>query len=315
MKKPLSTLQRVPLREAWKHEANDFTPWLAESENLNMLADVLHLGSLELVATEHWVGDFKLDILCTNGDDQVIIENQLEKTNHAHLGQIITYAAGIGAKKVIWVAESFRPEHVAALEFLNQNTTDDLSFFAVELELWRIGDSPFAPKFEVVARPNDWVKSGREQARVAVTSTPTKQRLLKFWTALTAHLAAHAPNIRPQKAQPQHWLNNSIGRSGFGLNPTASHRERRLGVELYIHHPESKSHYQALLAQKDAIEAKLGYKLDWQELPDAHSCRIAAWRYDCHLEDEVLWPDYIKWFTDTLVKMNAVFRPAIQALP
>ena len=216
MKKPLSTLQRVPLREAWKHEANDFTPWLAESENLNMLADVLHLGSLELVATEHWVGDFKLDILCTNGDDQVIIENQLEKTNHSHLGQIITYAAGIGAKKVIWVAESFRPEHVAALEFLNQNTTDDLSFFAVELELWRIGDSPFAPKFEVVARPNDWVKSGREQARVAVTSTPTKQRLLKFWTALTTYLASHAPNIRPQKPQPQHWLNNSIGRSGFG---------------------------------------------------------------------------------------------------
>lgn len=315
MKKPLSTLQRVPLREAWKHEANDFTPWLAETENLNMLADVLHLGSLELVATEHWVGDFKLDILCTNGDDQVIIENQLEKTNHTHLGQIITYAAGIGAKKVIWVAESFRPEHVAALEFLNQNTTDDLSFFAVELELWRIGDSPFAPKFEVVARPNDWVKSGREQARVAVTSTPTKQRLLKFWGALTTYLAAHAPNIRPQKAQPQHWLNNSIGRSGFGLNPTASHRERRLGVELYIHHPESKSHFQALLAQKDAIEEKLGYKLDWQELPDAHTCRIAAWRYDCPLEDEVLWPEYIKWFTDTLVKMNAVFRPAIQALP
>ena len=211
MKKPLSTLQRVPLREAWKHEANDFTPWLAESENLNMLADVLHLGSLELVATEHWVGDFKLDILCTNGDDQVIIENQLEKTNHSHLGQIITYAAGIGAKKVIWVAESFRPEHVAALEFLNQNTTDDLSFFAVELELWCIGDSPFAPKFEVVARPNDWVKSGREQARVAVTSTPTKQRLLKFWGALTSYIAAHAPKHSsaetpaPALAEQLHW--------------------------------------------------------------------------------------------------------------
>lgn len=314
MKKPLSTLQRVPLREAWKHEANDFTPWLAETENLNLLADALHLGSLEFVAKEHWVGDFKLDILCTNGDDQVIIENQLEKTNHNHLGQIITYAAGIGAKKVIWVAESFRPEHVAALDFLNQNTTDELSFYAVELELWRIGDSPFAPKFEVVSRPNDWVKSGREQARVAVTSTPTKQRLLKFWIALVAHIAIHAPNIRPQKAQPWHWLNNSIGRSGFGLNPTASHRERRLGVELYINHPDSKNHFQALLAQKDVIEKKLGYQLDWQELPEAHACRIAAWRYDCPLEDELLWPDYIKWFTDTLVKMNDVFRPAIQAL-
>src|SRR5574343_1706004 len=127
MKKPLSKLQRVPLREAWKHEATDFTPWLAEADNLNTLAESLRLDDLELVATEHWVGEFKLDILCTDGTDQVIIENQLEKTNHSHLGQILTYAAGIGAKKVIWVAESFRPEHIAALDFLNQNTTDELN--------------------------------------------------------------------------------------------------------------------------------------------------------------------------------------------
>jgi len=126
MKKPLSKLERVPLREAWKHEANDFTPWLAQEDNLNTLADALGLPDLELVATEHWVGEFKLDILCTSGDDQVIIENQLEETDHKHLGQILAYAAGVGAKKVIWVADSFRPEHASALEFLNDNTTDDL---------------------------------------------------------------------------------------------------------------------------------------------------------------------------------------------
>lgn len=167
MKKPLSKLERVPLREAWKHEANDFTPWLAQEDNLNTLADALGLSELALVATEHWVGEFKLDILCTSGEEQVIIENQLEKTNHTHLGQILTYAAGTGARKVIWVAESFRPEHVAALDFLNQNTTDDLNFFAVEVELWRIGDSPLAPKFEVAAKPNEWAKTGREQAMAA----------------------------------------------------------------------------------------------------------------------------------------------------
>ena len=114
-KKNLSKLERVPLREAWKHEAGDFTPWLAEEENLNTLVDALGLGELELVATEHPVGDFKLDILCNDGDGPVIIENQLEKTNHSHLGQIIAYASGIGAKKVIWIAESFRPEHSSAL--------------------------------------------------------------------------------------------------------------------------------------------------------------------------------------------------------
>ncbi len=314
MKTTLSKLVRMPLREAWKHEAGDFTPWLAEEDNLNMLADAIGLADIELVATEHWVGDFKLDILCTSGQDQVIIENQLDKTNHSHLGQIITYAAGIGAKKVIWVAETFRPEHVAALEFLNQNTTDDLSFFAVQVEVWRIGDSPLAPKFEVLVKPNEWAKTGREQARAAVSASPTKQRQQKLWTDLVEALATRAPQIRPQKPQPQMWLNNSIGRAGFRLNPTANHRDNRLGVEVYIDHRESKRLFRALEAQKTAIEAKLGFELDWQELPDAHACRIAAWRPNSPIEDEAQWPQYIDWYIERLVKMNAVFRPIIQTL-
>jgi hypothetical protein len=315
MKKPLSKLQRVPLREAWKHEAGDFTPWLAEADNLNALAETLGLSDLELVATEHWVGEFKLDILCTDGVDQVIIENQLDKTNHAHLGQIITYAAGIGAKKVIWVAERFRQEHISAFEFLNQNTTEDLNFFGVEVELWRIGDSPMAPKFEVVAKPNEWVKASREQARAAATATPAKQRHLKLWTALVELLAKRAPNIRPQKPRAQHWLNNSIGRSGFALNPTGSNKDNRLGVEIYIQHPESKKMFHALLEQKTAIEQQLGFELDWQELPDAQACRIAAWRLQSPLDDESKWPDYLDWFVERLVKMDKVFRPIIQSLP
>ena len=110
MKPELAQLKRLTLREAWKNEAAEFTPWLAQPENLNMLADALGLAELELVMTEHPVGDFNVDILCSDDVGEVIIENQLEKTNHTHLGQIITYAAGVGAKKVIWLAESFRPE-------------------------------------------------------------------------------------------------------------------------------------------------------------------------------------------------------------
>lgn len=315
LKKTLSKLEKVPLREAWKHEANDFTPWLAETNNLNALADALGVSELVLVATEHWVGDFKLDILCTDGDEQVIIENQLEKTNHAHLGQIIAYAAGVGAKKVIWIAESFRPEHSAALEFLNDNTTDELSFFAVEVELWRIGDSPLAPKFEVVVKPNDWAKAGREQARAAASTTPTKQLQQKFWMALIERLSISAPQIRPQKPRPQHWLNNSIGRSGFGLNPTANSREERLGVELWISHQGAKQHFAYLLAQKQDIESKLGFKLDWQELPDARACRIASWYPDAPIEDENRWSEYVDWLMQRLVKMDAVFRPIVRVLP
>lgn len=313
-KAKLSKLERVSLREAWKHEAGDFTPWLAEPANLEALADALGLSALELVATEHWVGDFKLDILCTDGEDQVIIENQLEKTNHSHLGQLIAYAAGVDAKKVIWVAESFRQEHAAALEFLNENTTESLSFFAVEVELWRIGDSPLAPKFEVVVKPNNWAKTGREQARAASSSSPTKQLQQKFWTALIGHLNEKAPQIRPQKPRPQHWLNNSIGRSGFGLNITANVREERLGVELWLYGPEAKQRFASLREQKSDIESKLGFDLDWQELPDAQACRIASWYANASIEDEHRWGEFLDWLTQRLVKMDHVLRPIVRGL-
>lgn len=314
-KTTLSKLERVSLREAWKHEAGDFTPWLAESDNLNALADALGLSELVKVATEHWVGDFKVDILCTDGEDQVIIENQLEKTNHSHLGQLLAYAAGIGARKVIWIAESFRQEHAAALQFLNDNTTDDLSFFAVEVELYRIGDSPLAPKFEVAVKPNDWARSGRERARAASSSSPTKQLQQKFWMALIEHLATAAPNIRPQKPRPQHWLNNSIGRAGFGLNITANTRDERLGVELWIPGEEAKRHFAELAKHKKDIEDKLGYPLDWQELPDKKACRIASWCPHASIEDEGRWKEYFAWLTERLTKMDAVLRPIVRSLP
>ena len=315
MNKNLSRLERVPLREAWKHEAGDFTPWLAEQDNLEALAEALGLSELELVATEHWVGDFKLDILCTDGDQQVVIENQLDETDHKHLGQILAYAAGIGAHKVIWVAESFRPEHTSALQFLNDHTTDELSFFGVQIELWRIGDSPLAPKFEVVVKPNDWVKTGREQARAASDASPTKQLQQRFWVALIDKLAISAPNIRPQKPRPQHWLNNSIGRAGFSLLITANTRDERLGVGLWMTGGEAKSRFANLLAMRSAIEQPLGFELDWQELPDSKACRIATYYKNASIEDESRWDEYFDWLTHRLVKMDQVLRPIVKNLP
>ena len=313
--KKLSKMERVSLREAWKHEAGDFTPWLAEEENLNSLVDALGLGELELVATEHPVGDFKLDILCNDGDGPVIIENQLEKTNHSHLGQIIAYAAGIGAKKVIWIAESFRPEHSSALQFLNDNTTEELAFFAVEVELWRIGDSPLAPKFEVVVKPNDWVKSGRELAKAASSASSTKQLQLKFWLALAEKLKSSSTGIRPQKARPQHWLNISIGRAGAKLSITANTREKRLGVELYFSGVEAKQNFTNLLPHKIALETNLGFELDWQELPDAQACRVATWYPNASLEDESRWPEYLDWLAKRIVSMDRILRPILKSLP
>lgn len=315
MKKNLSKLERVPLREAWKHEANDFTPWLAEADKLNTLADDLGLSELLLVAIEHWVGYFKLDILCTDGDDQVIIENQLDKANHTHLGQLIAYATGVGAKKVIWVAQSFRPEHAAALQFFNDNTTDDLSFFAVEVELWRIGDSPLAPKFEVVVKPNDWVRAGREQARVATSTSPTKLLQQKFWMALIERLAVKSLNIRPQKPRPQHWLNNSIGRSGFGLNITATPATRGWAWSFGFRGQRPSSISPTSL-HKDR-QSKTSWALRWtgrsypmpwlvgsQPGIQMHPLKMKA-------DGTSIWT----WLTQRLVMMDQALRPIVKALP
>lgn len=314
MKPPLGKLERIPLRQAWAHEAGEFTPWLAQPDNLLLLAEALGLSELELAGIEHPVGDFKVDILCTDDGGKVIIENQLEKTNHTHLGQILTYAAGVGARKVIWLAESFRTEHVAALEFLNQHTTDELDFFAVEIELWRIGDSPMAPSFNVVVKPNDWAKTGQQNAQAAATTTPTKQRQLKFWTGWQAWLQAKGSTLRTQRPLPQHWTNIALGRTGIHLSATVNSRESWVGMEVYIHHDNSKSMFKQLQARQAEIDTALGAPLEWMELPDGHACRILQVRPASPLESEDQWPAYYAWLEQAALRMSEVFRPLVREL-
>ncbi len=314
MKTLLGKLERIPRRKAWAYESSEFTPWLAQADNLTLLAETLGLNELELVGMEHAVGDFKVDILCTDNGGKVIIENQLEKTNHTHLGQILTYAAGVGARKVIWLAKSFRTEHVAALEFLNQHTTDELDFFAVEIELWRIGDSPMAPSFTVVVKPNDWAKTGQQNAKAAAITTPTKQRQFKFWSGWQAWLQAKSSALRPQKPSPQHWTNLALGRSGIHLAATVNSRENRVGMEVYIDHANSKAMFKQLQAQQAHIARVLGAELEWMELPEGHACRILQMRADSPLDDESQWPAYFAWLEHAGLRMSDVFRPLVRDL-
>ena len=304
----LSKLTKVALREVWKHEANEFTPWLAMQENLDELANTLGISELIFNETEHEVGDFTLDILCTDGEQNVIIENQLAETDHKHLGQILTYAAGIGARTVIWVAESFRPEHAAALQFLNENTTPDLNFFGVQIELWRINDSPPAPKFEVVVKPDNWTKTNRN-----ITSL-SQQIQLQFWTTMVDYLHVHASQIRPQPPHSRYWLKTAIGKGGVALNMTASMTNARLGVEIYLSSVQAKTHFSLLHTQKVEIEQILGFPLDWQELPNATTSRIVYYRYDASIEDKARWPDYMQWFAEHMTKMYRVFHPIVKEL-
>jgi len=178
------TLKNVTLRQAWQHEAQDFTPWLAE--NLELLGDTLGL-SLELVETEAGMptedDTFSADILARNAfeDSNVLIENQLEVSDHKHLGQVLTYLAGLEAKTIIWIAQSFRESHLAVIKWLNENTLEEFSFFAVRVRVVQIGTSPLAPLFEVVEQPNAWERRTRSQARRANELSPAAAKRKKFW--------------------------------------------------------------------------------------------------------------------------------------
>src|ERR1051325_7974151 len=161
----LGRLERVDLRHIWISEATGFTPWLARPENIVVLSEALGI-ELEIEAHEKTVGRFRADILCKDIETGrwVLIENQLERTDHSHLGQLLTYAAGLDAVTIVWVAERFTEEHRAALDWLNERTDEKITFFGLEVELWRIGDSAVAPKLNIVSKPNDWTRSVQQAA-------------------------------------------------------------------------------------------------------------------------------------------------------
>ncbi len=155
----LGKLKEVEVRELWKGEATDFTPWLAKEDNIALLNDAIGID-LEVIKQEKDVGPYRADILCkdTIADHYVLIENQLERTDHTHLGQLLTYAAGLDAVSIIWISKTFTEEHRAALDWLNRITEEGINFFGIEITAYRIGESLPAPKFNIVSKPNDWVK-------------------------------------------------------------------------------------------------------------------------------------------------------------
>jgi len=164
----LGRLEKVELRDIWKTEDRDFTPWLAQEDNMVVLSETLAMD-LEVEAQERNVGPFRADILCKDTFDSswVLIENQLERTDHTHLGQLLTYAAGLEAVTIVWIAAKVTDEHRAALDWLNDHTDEKIRFFGLEVELWKIGQSLAAPKFNIVSKPNEWTRSiSRASSRI-----------------------------------------------------------------------------------------------------------------------------------------------------
>ena len=270
----LGKLEKVDLREYWKHEALDFTRWLAEPSNLGELGDEIGLD-IELIQTEAGVGRFSADILAqeeTTGR-KIVIENQLETTDHSHLGQILTYAAGIEAEYIVWIVKEVRDEHRQAIDWLNEHTDEKLNFFLVRIELWRIGESIPAPKFVVVSRPNDWTKSVRGTVHDATALSDTKLLQLEFWQQLREFANTCRPPLKLRTPRAKHWYDVAIGRSDCHVTFTALTSEKQIGCELYI--PNSKPLFRRLFSNKETIEAALGVGyLSWQELPEKKASRI-----------------------------------------
>jgi len=312
----LGRLQRVELREIWESESSGFTPWLAQPENLQLLAETLDM-ELELEAQERSVGEFRADILCKDltDDHWVLIENQLERTDHGHLGQLLTYASGLQAVTIVWIASRFAEPHRAALDWLNEITDHRFRFFGLEVELWRIGESVAAPKFNIVSKPNDWTRSvGRAARQIdAEDMTDLRKTMVEFWTALKAHLLQRRSRISPRGIKPQQWLSVAIGRAGYRLGALYVATKKRVGVELYISHSQAHAAMQLLEQQRDETELEIGSSLEW--IKASKHARIAVYFDVPDPYDRARWPQYIEWLTKTLEQFDTVFRKRIRALP
>jgi hypothetical protein len=270
----LGRLKKIDLRDYWKKEDKDFTPWLAKEDNISLLSDAIGI-ELEVQEQEKNVGPFRADILCvdTSDDSYVLVENQLEKTDHTHLGQLMTYASGLDAVSIVWIAQKFTEEHRSALDWLNSITDDKFNFFGVEVELYRIGDSMPAPLFNVVCKPNDWTRSMKKSAsNTKITDTKLLQQ--EYWGGLKEYLEKNSKILKPHKPQPQHWTNFAIGRRYFHLSASINTREDINTVTLNIVGPNAKDNFK-FLEEKYLSDSKsnIGNDIKWYELPTKKNVR------------------------------------------
>ncbi len=311
----LGCLEVVDLREVWISEAQSFTPWLAKQENLTLLGEIIGL-ELELQAQEHDVGPFRADILCKDTVDNhwVLIENQLERTDHTHLGQLLTYAAGLDAVTIIWVAARFTEEHRAALDWLNRVTDDNINFFGLEIELWRIGNSPIAPKFTVAGKPTDWTKTVQSAARKREL-TETQALQLEYWTQFRQFMEDSNSFVRCQTPQPQGWTCFAIGRSWFQLVAKVNTRGKKdVGAYLCLQGPERMAHYLLLHDRyREQVEGDISQELEWRELPDGKESQIITY-LDANPTDRNDWRRQHEWLKQTLETFHRVFAPIVKEL-
>jgi hypothetical protein len=305
----IGKIQRVPLREVWKHEALDFTTWL--QNNLDVLNDVLDLD-LVPAEREQSAGDFSVDLVAQDAaGNAIIIENQLEKSDHGHLGKVITYLTALEAKKAVWIVAEPRPEHVRAITWLNE--CGAASFYLAKLEGIRIGDSPPAPLLTLIVGPSD---EGREVGETKKELAASGARQLRFWEGLLkaakTKTKLHA-NVSPRA---ESWITAGSGKTGLNFNYTV--RKHDAAVELYINRPdainETKAIFDRLSDQRSSIESLFGGPLDWQRRDGRPGSRIEKRLALGGYLDEERWPDIHEGLAEAMARLEKALKPHIAQL-
>ena len=304
----LGILRTVSARQKWANEARDFTPWLAN--NITELSSALGL-ELEVENTEVAVGPYSADILAKDAGTgkYVVIENQLEKTNHDHLGKAITYASVLDASTIIWVATDFTEEHKKALDWLNDHTSEEVAIYGVQVELWQIDNSNMALRFNVISKPNQAV---RQAARSLATGDLSDKRKFQFefWNKFKDKLAKTKKVPSLQTPRPQYWFDISIGKANIYLSNTCNTEANTVGVRIYIGNKISDKMLPFLESKKEEIESAIGQHLQWNPNPYNRD-KVIMLLHTTDFNDPKKVEEALDWLADYTIKFRETFSKIV----
>ena len=305
----IGKLKEVDIRNLWKHEQYDFSEWLSQNENIELLNDILGL-TLTDISKEVYVGSYRCDLVAVDESSgiKVIIENQLESSNHEHLGKIITYASGLDAQVVVWIVKNAKEEHRSAIEWLNNNTNSDINFFLIELHAYKIGDSLPAPYFEIIEKPNDFIKNNKVNGNKNELNKSQSERLI-FWNRFNEILIDKGKPFNVRKATTDHWYDVAIGSSSSHISIELINKEKHVRIGLYM--VDDKEYFDKLFANKDTIETQLGIKLEWQRECSGNVSRVKYKLPGLDYDNHSNYDELINKSIDIAANMQKVFKKYI----
>lgn len=305
----LGKIKEVDIRKVWAHEQYDFSKWLAAEENIRELGDTLNLALTD-VETEKFVGSYRCDIICKDEltGKSVLIENQLEQTNHDHLGKIITYASGLDASVVVWIVAEARQEHASAIEWLNKHTDDDLAFFLIEVHAYTIGDSDPAPMFKIIEQPNDFARSVKAVARQGELSDAQIKRQ-EFWTMFNDVIDQRGKPFNKRKATTDHWYEVAVGSSQCHISIDLVNKEHKIRVGLWI--TDNKDLFDSMKEHRAEVEANTGFPLDWDRLANKKAAVICATIPGLDFKKQDNYPELMNKAIDMVLAEKKAFAPYI----